>query len=185
MLSIICQKSWASIWAGIFSPLFNNFLREDVCGFQVLHCTSFSKASPAVEKMPFPLYFVISSMHSSIFQSICHESWQLLPSFWWLTSLSPHTFSKKDNVISNRAKIGSYRVKKKLLIFLCRSSHMGHKQIYGISMGLMFLEGGMVIRKKLSPKTSWVGMSCNQKEAEKHCLVLMCILCKIMLLQCN
>lgn len=139
MFSIICQKSWASIWAGIFSLSFNNFLREDVCGFQVLCCTSFSKASPAVDKMPRPLSFVISSMHSSIFQSICYDSWQLLPSFWRLTSLSPpypHAFSKRDNVILNGAKMGSYR-EKKILIFLCRSNHMGHKQICGISVGLI------------------------------------------------
>lgn len=48
----------------------------------------------------------------------------------------------------------------------------------------MFLEGGVVIRKKLSPQTSLVGMICNQKEAEKQCLVLMCVLCKIMRLRC-
>lgn len=64
-----------------------------------------------------------------------------------LTSLSPpypHASSKGDNVIPDRANIGSYRVKK---IFLFRSNHRGHKQIQGISVGFMFLEGGVVIRK--------------------------------------
>lgn len=56
MLSIICQKLWARIWVGILPPPFNNFLREDVCGFQVLSYTSFSKASPTAAEMHFPLF---------------------------------------------------------------------------------------------------------------------------------
>lgn len=185
MLSIICQKLWARIWVGILSPPFNNFLREDVCGFQVLlHfiLQGFSYCSWNV--FPFILSFLLcAALYSRAFAmnpDSCHQA---------LGHSSPCPFLTMH---SQGVQYRSYQGKKWFLqgkkkkpsIFLCKSTYKWNINKYTVYLWCWhFLMGGRgAIREKMGPKWLLSEVTDHLKKVEKYCLILMCFLCKIRLL---